>query len=160
MIRKILKGILVLALIVLVALQFIRPEKNREGYTSVAAFETETKPSAKVAAILKESCYDCHSNQTYYPWYAEVAPFSLWLDDHIKEGKKHFNVSDWNNYTIKKKEHKLEELVEMVEKDEMPLRSYTFIHGNLSEKDKTLLLQWAGLARLQYKHQLEISSTK
>lgn len=157
MIRKILKGILILALIALVALQFIRPEKNMEGYKSVVSFETETKPSAKVAAILKESCYDCHSNQTNYPWYAEVAPFSLWLNDHIKHGKDHFNVSDWNNYTVKKKEHKLEELVEMVEKDEMPLRSYTFIHGNLSENDKTLLLQWAGLARLQYKHQMEVS---
>ncbi len=160
MIRKILNGFLVLALIALVALQFIRPEKNNEGYTSVASFENETKPSAKVAAILKERCYDCHSNQTRYPWYAEVAPFSLWLDDHIKEGKEHFNASAWDNYSVKKKGHKLEELVEMIEKDEMPLRSYAFINGNLSENDKTLLLQWAGLARLKYKHQLEISSTK
>jgi len=155
---KFIKVLLVLALVALVAIQFIRPEKNSEGYKSVASFESETRPSAVVAAILKESCYDCHSNQTNYPWYAEVAPFSLWLEDHIIDGKKHFNVSDWNNYTIKKKEHKLEELVEMVEKDEMPLRSYTIIHGNLSENNKKLLLQWAGLARLQYKHQLKISS--
>ena len=155
---KFIKVLLVLALVALVAIQFIRPEKNSEGYKSVASFESETRPSAEVAAILKESCYDCHSNQTNYPWYAEVAPFSLWLEDHIIDGKKHFNVSDWNNYTIKKKEHKLEELVEMVEKDEMPLRSYTIIHGNLSENNKKLLLQWAGLARLQYKHQLKISS--
>ncbi len=158
MIKKVVKIFLVLALVALIAIQFIRPEKNNEGYKSVAAFEAETKPSAAVASILKESCYDCHSNQTLYPWYAEVAPFSLWLDDHIHHGKKHFNVSEWTNYTVKKKEHKLEELVEMVENDEMPLTSYTIIHGNLSEEDKTLLLQWAGLARLQYKHQLEVSS--
>lgn len=158
MIRKVLKVLLVLALVALVAIQFIRPEKNNEGYKSVAFFEAETKPSAEVAAILKESCYDCHSNQTQYPWYAEVAPFSLWLEEHIIDGKKHFNVSAWNDYSVKKKEHKLEEFVEMVEKDEMPLRSYTIIHGNLSEDDKKLLLQWAGLARLQYKHQLEVSS--
>lgn len=157
MFKKVIKIILVLALIALVVIQFIRPEKNNEGYKSVASFETETKPSAKVASILMESCYDCHSNQTQYPWYSEVAPFSLWLDDHIEDGKKHFNVSDWNNYTVKKKEHKLEELVEMIEKDEMPLQSYTIIHGSLSEDDKKLLLQWAGLARLQYKHQLEVS---
>ena len=158
MIRKVIKVLLVLALVALVAIQFIRPEKNSEGYKSVASFEAETKPSAEVAAILKESCYDCHSNQTQYPWYAEVAPFSLWLEEHIIDGKKHFNVSAWNDYSVKKKEHKLEEFVEMVEKDEMPLRSYTIIHGNLSEDDKKLLLQWAGLARLQYKHQLEVSS--
>ena len=156
--RKVIKVLLVLALVALVAIQFIRPEKNSEGYKSVTTFESETKPSAEVAAILKESCYDCHSNQTQYPWYAEVAPFSLWLEEHIIDGKKHFNVSAWNDYSVKKKEHKLEEFVEMIEKDEMPLRSYTIIHGNLSEDDKKLLLQWAGLARLQYKHQLEVSS--
>lgn len=160
MVIKIIKIVLVLALIALVAIQFIRPEKNNGGYESVALFESETKASANVASILKESCYDCHSNQTQYPWYAEIAPFSLWLVEHIEEGKEHFNVADWGSYSIKKKEHKLEELVEMVEKDEMPLRSYTIIHGDLSENDKKLLLQWAGVARLQYKHQLEVSSIK
>lgn len=160
MVKKVIKIVLVLLLIALVAIQFIRFEKNNGGYESVAAFEAETKPSAKVATILKESCYDCHSNQTQYPWYAEVAPFSLWLDDHIEHGKEHFNVSDWDQYSIKKKEHKLEELIEMVEDDEMPLRSYTIIHGNLSDENKKLLLQWAGLARLQYKHQLEVSLNK
>jgi hypothetical protein len=141
-------------------MQFIRPEKNNGGYESVAIFETETKPTLKVAAILKENCCDCHSSQTQYPWYAEIEPFSLWLDDHIKDGKKHLNFSAWSDYSLKKKEHKLEELVEMVEKDEMPLRSYAILHGNISEDEKKLLLQWAGVARLQYKHQLEVSSNK
>lgn len=158
MLKKVIKIVLIVALIALVAIQFIRPAKNSEGYKSVATFEAETKPSAKVAAILKESCYDCHSNQTKYPWYAEIAPFSLWLNEHIKDGKKHFNASAWNDYTVKKKEHKLEEFVEMVEKGEMPLKSYSFLHGNISEDDRKLLLQWAGLVRLQYKHQLEVSS--
>ncbi|CAM3481678.1 heme-binding domain-containing protein [Aequorivita lipolytica] len=156
--NKVIKIVLVLALVALVAIQFIRPEKNNGGYESVALFEAETKPSVKVASILKESCYDCHSDQTQYPWYAEIAPASLWLADHIEEGKEHFNVSAWKNYTVKKKEHKLEELVEMVENGEMPLESYAIIHGNLSEEDRKLLLQWAGVARLQYKHQLEVSS--
>lgn len=147
-----------MALVVLVLIQFIRPEKNNGGYESVAFFEAETKPSAKVASILNERCYDCHSNQTVYPWYSEAVPFSLFLNDHILQGKKHFNVSEWGNYTAKKKEHKLEELVEMVENDEMPLWSYTIVHGNLSKDEKKLLLQWGGLARLQYKHLLEVSS--
>lgn len=150
--------LLVLALIALIAIQFIRPDKNNDGYESVALFEVETKPSTQVATILKESCYDCHSNQTHYPWYAEVAPFSLWLNDHIEHGKEHFNVSAWESYSVKKKEHKLEELIEMVEEDEMPLKSYAIIHGSISSDEKKLLLQWAGVARLQYKHQLEVSS--
>ncbi|MRT17912.1 cytochrome C [Vitellibacter sp. q18] len=158
MIKKVLKIVLLLALVALIAIQFIRPEKNLGGYESVAVFEQETNPTPEVAAVLKAKCYDCHSNQTQYPWYAEIAPFSLFLADHIKDGKKHFNASDWNNYSIKKKEHKLEELVEMVEDGEMPLKSYSLLHGDLSPEEKTLLLQWAGIIRLKYKHLMEVSA--
>lgn len=155
--KKIVKIILVILLIALIILQFFRPEKNSGGYESVAAFESETKPSTQVKAILKESCYDCHSNQTQYPWYSEIAPISLWLEDHIEHGKGHFNVADWESYSVKKKDHKLEELFEMVEAGEMPLPSYTWVHGNILEDERKLLLQWVGLARLQFKQQLEIS---
>lgn len=155
--KKIIKIILIVALIALVVLQFFRPEKNSGGYESVAAFEFETKPSTQVAGILKESCYDCHSSQTVYPWYSEIAPVSLWLEDHIEDGKKHFNVSDWESYSVKKKDHKLEELFEMVEEGEMPLPSYTWVHGNISDDERKLLLQWAGVARLQFKQELEVS---
>lgn len=158
--KRIIKIVLIVALLALIAIQFIRPEKNNGGYDSVALFEAETKPSTEVAAILKESCYDCHSNQTVYPWYAEIAPASFWLDDHIIDGKKHLNFSAWEAYTIKKKEHKLEELVEMVEDGEMPLQSYTIIHGDITEDDRKLLLQWAGMTRLQYKNQLEVAATE
>ncbi|WP_026450751.1 heme-binding domain-containing protein [Aequorivita capsosiphonis] len=155
--QKVTRTIFILALVALVIIQFIRPDKNAEGYESVTLFETETRTSSKVSVILKENCYDCHSAQTQYPWYAEIAPLSLWLSDHIKEGKKHFNVSAWQQYSIKKKDHKLEEVLEMIEDDKMPLWSYSLLHGALSEDEKTLLLQWAGVARLQYRHQLEVS---
>lgn len=157
MFSKIAKWILILLLIVLIAIQFYRPEKNNDGYESVNFFEEEARPSKEVAAILKQNCYDCHSNQTTYPWYSEVAPISIWLDDHIIDGKKHLNFSEWSNYSPKKKDHKLEELLEMVKTDEMPLRSYTIIHGGLSETDKKSLLQWATIAKLFYSHQLEVT---
>lgn len=155
--RKILKIVAILALLAFVVMQFIRPDKNNAGYETVVAFENETKPSTQLAAVLKENCYDCHSDQTRYPWYAEIAPASYWLRDHVKDGKKHFNVSAWEGYSLKKKEHKLEELVEMVEEGEMPLDSYTWIHGTLEEKDKELMLQWAKMIRLQYVKELESS---
>ena len=155
--NKMIRFVLIVALIALVVIQFIRPDKNQGGYESVMAFENETKPSVEVAAILKNNCYDCHSNQTQYPWYAEIAPISYWLDEHIEHGTGHFNVSEWNTYSVKKKDHKLEELIEMVEAGEMPLDSYTWLHGNLSEEETKLLLQWAGLARLQYRTKLEVS---
>ncbi|RMA58039.1 heme-binding domain-containing protein [Ulvibacter antarcticus] len=156
--HKFIKYFLIVLLIALVVIQFIRPDKNQGGYESVTTFENEVKPSVEVGMILKENCYDCHSDQTRYPWYAEIAPVSFWLADHIKVGKGHFNVSAWDTYSVKKKEHKLEELIEMVEKEEMPLDSYTWLHGNLKENEVKLLLQWATIARIEYKNLLKVSS--
>ncbi len=156
--KKIAKYIGAFLVVLLVIIQFIKPEKNNGGFEGIAAFKTETRPSEKVFSILKTHCFDCHSNQTKYPWYAEIAPISYWLADHVNHGKDDFNMSAWDNYSIKKKDHKLEELIEEIEEGEMPLNSYTWIHGNLSKSDKELLIQWAVLARLQYKEELKISS--
>jgi len=157
-IKKIIKYLGVLVLVTILLMQFFRPEKNNGGLEGISAFKTETNPSDKVFSILKTNCFDCHTNQTNYPWYAEIAPISYWLDDHVTHAKKDFNMSDWDTYSIKKKDHKLEELIEEVEEGEMPLNSYTWIHGNLSKADKDLLIQWAILARLQYKDHLKVSS--
>ncbi|WP_299769818.1 heme-binding domain-containing protein [uncultured Dokdonia sp.] len=150
---KWIKRLLVLALLVLVVMQFIRPDKNQEGgYDSVQPFLAETKPIASVEATLKETCFDCHSNQTRYPWYAEVAPVSYWLEDHIKDGKKHLNFSEWSAYSVKRKDHKLEEVIEMVEDKEMPLDSYTWTHeeAQLSDVQIREIVNWAKVARFQY----------
>ncbi|WP_273005712.1 heme-binding domain-containing protein, partial [Leeuwenhoekiella blandensis] len=68
-------------------------------------------------------CYDCHSNQTTYPWYSNLAPASFYLEDHIKDGKRHLNFSEWEQYSAKRKDHKLDELIEEVEREGMPLES-------------------------------------
>ena len=149
---KWVKRFFILALVVLVAIQFVRPEKNNKGYTTLDAFVAETKPTEAVTHILKTSCYDCHSDQTVYPWYAEIAPISFWLDEHIDHGKGHLNFSEWSTYSTKRKDHKLDELIEMVESKEMPLDSYTWVHKDaiLDETQMTALLNWAQLARLNY----------
>ncbi|WP_025741313.1 heme-binding domain-containing protein [Aquimarina pacifica] len=149
---KIVKKILILLLIALVGIQFYRPAKNNAEYREVAAFEQETKPSKEVLTLLESKCYDCHSNKSTYPWYAEVAPISLWIGHHIEEGNEHFNVSKWETYSDKKKDHKLEELIEEVEEGEMPLKSYTLLHGNITDTEKQALLTWAQEARKTYKH--------
>lgn len=143
------KLILVLAGI-FVIIQFIRPDKNESGYESVAFFENETKPSVEMQELLRNKCYDCHSHQTTYPWYAEVAPVSFWIDHHIEEGNEHFNVSKWESYSVKKKNHKLEELIEEVEEGEMPLNSYTWLHGSLTSEEKEALISWAKELRTNY----------
>ncbi|WP_299222363.1 heme-binding domain-containing protein [uncultured Aquimarina sp.] len=147
MIKKI--GISLVILIVI--LQFFRPDKNESGYETIAAFEAQTMPSSEVKEILRANCYDCHSSQTQYPWYAEITPVNYWLADHIAHGKGHFDASAWDAYTDKKKDHKLEELIEMVEDKTMPLDSYTWIHGKLSEEDAQKLINWAKKVRTQFK---------
>ena len=156
--KKVIKYFLLLALAVLVVLQFIRPEANDGGYETVAAFEAETTPSEEVKAILRTNCYDCHSNQTEYPWYSYIAPVSYYLDDHIRHGKGEFNVSKWETFSVKKKDHKLEEVIEEVEEGHMPLDSYTWLHGDLSEDDADALIEWATLARLKYADELKVSA--
>ena len=134
-------------------MQFYRPARNHADLkTYVAAFESETTPTQEVKTILKTACYDCHTANTRYPWYNNIAPVSYWLDHHIDEGKEHLNFSEWEAYSVKKKDHKLEELIEEVEEGEMPLNSYTWTHkdAKLSEKQKNALIDWAKEARKHY----------
>ena len=151
---KYLKYFSILLLLTFVVIQFIKPDKNNHGYQSVALFEKETVPTKQIAMILKNNCYDCHSDQTNYPWYNNISPINYWLEEHIKDGKKHFNVSDWEKYSARKKDHKLEELVEFVDSGEMPLDSYTWVHGDLLQRDAKLLIQWVEILRLGYQKEI------
>ncbi|NER11966.1 cytochrome C [Leptobacterium flavescens] len=149
---KIVKKILVLLLIVLVIMQFIRPEKNTSDTVPATDFITMTNPSEEIKGILKTACYDCHSNNTVYPWYNNIAPVSYWLADHVKDGKKHLNFSDWGNYDQKRKAHKLEELVEEVKEHKMPLNSYLWMHKDAKLDDAQIeaLTSWAQDLRFVY----------
>lgn len=149
---KIVKKIAVVLLVVLVGMQFYRPEKNQAVGDYVAAFESETQPPVEVKNILKTACYDCHSANTEYPWYNNIAPVSYWLADHVNEGKEHLNFSDWENYTVKKKDHKLEELIEEVKEGKMPLNEYTWTHADakLTQEQIAALVSWADEARKKY----------
>lgn len=149
--KKVVKIILVCLVLALIILQFFSVDLNNAEIRDVADFETETKPSKEVAAILEKQCYDCHTNKTVYPWYGKIAPVSMWMADHIEEGNEHFNLTGWNNYNDKKKDHKLEELIEEVEENKMPLKEYTWTHGNITEKEKESLIKWAKEARTKYK---------
>ena len=140
--KKILLGIVLL----LVAIQFFRPEKNISNISTHDVSVKYPVPEG-VNQILKVACNDCHTNYTEYPWYSRVQPVAWWLDHHITDGKKHLNLSEFTNLPIAIQNHKFEEFVEMIEKDEMPLPSYTYfgLHGgaNLSEAEKTQLMDWA-----------------
>ncbi|WP_179008326.1 heme-binding domain-containing protein [Winogradskyella forsetii] len=149
---KILKKIGLLLLVVFIIAQFFGPEKNDGDVTSVEAFYADTNPPEDVKLVLKNTCNDCHSDHTRYPWYDKITPVNYWLAEHVEDGKKHFNISKWNDYSDKKKDHKLDELIEMVEEKEMPLPSYTWTHGDadLSQEQIDAVVSWAKTVRLKY----------
>ncbi len=149
---KIVKKILLLLLVIFIVAQFFGPEKNEGNTEAITAFFEDTNPPDDVKFILKENCFDCHSNVTRYPWYSNITPVNYWMADHVKHGKGHFDVSKWNDYSAKKKDHKLDELIEMVEDKVMPLDSYTWMHSEAKLADEQIksVLDWAQFTRLKY----------
>lgn len=127
-------------LVVLIAIQLI-PTARAEN----PAVEEEIVASAEVMHLLRRSCYDCHSNETSWPWYSRVAP-ARWLVHHdVLEGREHLNFSTWNRYDAEQRAEKLEELVEEVHEGKMPPWFYTPLHpgSGLSDPERAVLERWA-----------------
>ena len=136
--------ILIALLVIFLGMQFIRPEKNLSG-ESKNDISTQYPVPKEVLSILQPACLDCHSNSTYYPWYAEIQPLGWWLANHVKEGKRKLNFSEFTSRKLAVQNHKLEEIIEMVKEGEMPLKSYTWIHKEavLSPDQQVILTSWA-----------------
>ena len=137
-----MKKIIGIICLIFIGLQFIpRPQKNISAVSSISPV-FQSNPT--VLAILKKSCLDCHSNNTKYPWYTTIQPLSMWINHHIEEGKEEMNFSEFETYSLKKQQHKLKELVEQVEEDEMPMSYYTLIHktAKLTPEEKKTLIDW------------------
>jgi hypothetical protein len=138
-----IQKILIALLVALVVIQFIHPEKNVSGDKSKDITTLFPMPDS-VQVIVDKACADCHSNKTNYPWYASIQPIAFWIGDHVKDGKRHFNFNDFAGYRIAKQNHKLEEVIEQIKEDEMPLYSYTLIHkeAKLTDAEKATLTNW------------------
>ncbi len=151
-----LKKLGYILLILLIISQFFSPEKNEGDLISVVPFLNETNPPENVKLILETTCFDCHSNKTNYPWYNDITPVNYWLDSHIKDGKKHLNFSKWSSYSLKRKEHKMDELYEEVEQGEMPLSSYTWTHSesNLTQYQLDAGVTWGKKTQGSYQQLL------
>ncbi|MBK8350503.1 MAG: heme-binding domain-containing protein [Saprospirales bacterium] len=141
MLKKIGLGIL----IVIVLLQFIPTKKNQTSIVSSNSIEQKYNTPENVQAILKKACFDCHSNNTVYPWYSHIQPIGFWLNNHINEGKEELNFSEFNSYENKKARKKMEKVISSQEKGWMPLSSYTLIHkdATLTSTEKTIIIDWA-----------------
>lgn len=143
-----IKKLLLALLVVLLVLQAFRPEKNNSGNKENDISSLYPVPT-NVEQILTKACNDCHSNNTVYPWYAEIQPVAWWLDDHVKDGKKHLNFNEFASYKLAKQYHKLEEVFDEVKGGEMPLESYTVVHGDakLTEAERSVLMDWSVAVR-------------
>lgn len=139
-----IKKIFLALLLAFIAIQFIQPAQNKSEQVLPTGFSKLYVVPDSVQAILQNACYDCHSNNTNYPWYSNIQPFAWMMANHIKNGKKKINFSDFGNNSTRKQLSKLKEILNQVEDDEMPILSYRLMHKNarLTQEEKTLLINW------------------
>ena len=132
---KIIAAVLIVAFI---GIQFVPVEKSNPPVTG----EIDAPP--RVTEVLMRSCYDCHSNETVWPWYSYIAPMSWLLADDVQEGRDELNFSEWKGYDEKKMLKKLKETGEEVKEGEMPEWYYVIMHpeAKLSDADKAALYEW------------------
>ncbi|MCB9292010.1 MAG: heme-binding domain-containing protein [Lewinellaceae bacterium] len=135
-------GLAVLA--ALVVIQFFGIDKTNPPVNASEEFMALAAPPADVAQLLRNACYDCHSHETKYPWYTNVAPVSWWIANHIEHGREHLNFSVWGAYDAEKQAHKAEEAGEEVEKGKMPMTSYQPMHpeARLTDAQRERLTAW------------------
>lgn len=138
--KKIIYGILGIFVII----QFFRIDKGNPAINPDMDFVVLSSAPEDIRDLLRTSCYDCHSNETVYPWYSNVAPISWWVKDHINDARGHLNFSVWGEYNEKRKDHKLEEIVDEVTEHEMPLKSYLIAHSEakLDDNQREQLTNW------------------
>lgn len=141
--KRFLKYIISFTIVVFVVLQFIQPEKNDKEILSKHIFQNEQIPK-EVKEIISSSCLDCHSNKTNYLWYDRISPVSWLVNQHITNGKKELNFSEWSEQDTFDKFGAFQDIQEEVEKKNMPLKSYTTVHKNarLSDDDRKILIKW------------------
>ena len=139
-----MKKILVILLIAFVIIQFFRIDKTNPAPTPQMDFLTIKNTPESTAKLIRNGCYDCHSNETKYPWYSNVQPIAWFLQSHFDEGRKELNFSTFATYEPKRQAHKLFEAVEMVQTGKMPLDSYVLGHpeAKFTEAEKKELIEY------------------
>jgi len=141
MFKKILIGLL----IILVVIQFIHPSRNKSAGPQPQNISAIYSVPDDAKKILEKACFDCHSNNTRYPWYFNIQPVDWWLTNHINQGRRELNFDEFAGNPIRYQYHKLQSTVDLLKKGEMPLNSYLWIHKDaiLTDTEKSILINWA-----------------
>lgn len=131
--------------VALIVAQFFRPEMNLDQSPQENDITGFLEVPDQVSKLLKNSCYNCHSNNTQYPWYNKISPVSWYLDKHIKDGKDALNFNEFGLLSQRKMIGSLSSVCEVIESGTMPLASYTFIHrkAGLDKAGASILCDWA-----------------
>lgn len=151
MTKKILKISALLLILAFGGIQLVRPERTNPASDPAKSLGAGGKLPAEVAAVLNRSCDDCHSNNTEWPWYSNVAPISWSIVDHVNEGREELNFSEWGAYSERRQARKLEEICEEVKEREMPHYQYVWLHRDaaLSDAEIRLLCTWTETLRAE-----------
>lgn len=150
---KALKWSGIVLVVVFAGAQLVRPAKTNPAVDESRTIQAHAQMTPEVAAIFKRACYDCHSHETTWPWYSNVAPVSWFVIDHVNHGRGHLNFSNWTQSGEKAGKHdmsgKLDEIVEEVKSRKMPLSSYLWLHpdAKLSDQDIKIISDWAKAER-------------
>jgi hypothetical protein len=162
MIKKILKWTAIVLASGFIIIQLVRPARTNPATDASRTIQSHIEVPANVDAILKRACNDCHSNETKWPWYSNIAPVS-WLVNHdVNEGRRHLNFSEWGSYDERRADKKLDEIEEEVEHGGMPLPIYVSMHpeAKLSDEDRRIIHDWAKGERDRLKGEKEAVDKK
>lgn len=137
------KGLIVI-LILGAGMQFVPVPKNQSDEIPETDFFQTMEAPVTIQKLVKASCYDCHSNNTNYPWYGRIRPFVWFLQKHIREGKEELNLSTFQNYSGRMQREKIRSMISQIEDGEMPLKEYLWMHpeAELSEGETEQIIEY------------------
>jgi hypothetical protein len=140
-----LKWVGIVLIVVLAAGQAVRPDRTNPPSEPSVSFRADTAISAEIRDAIGRACYDCHSNETRWPWYSAVTPVNFFLADDVQKGRKHVNFSEWGTMKPLKRQRILGDIVDQLSHGDMPPRPYRLMHPSdmLSESETRLVLEWA-----------------
>ena len=147
--RRLLRLIVLAVAILSTSVQFVRPNKTNPPINQVQTIAAQVHVAPEIAEIFERACKDCHSNQTDWPWYAQVSPVSWYVTDHVNHGRSHLNFSEWAAYDREQADFLLGAMCMTAERGQMPLASYTRLHhsAKLSPLDVQTLCAWSRVER-------------
>ena len=145
-----LKKALIVIAVLFVAAQLVRPERVNPPVDPAKTLQATGRVTPAVAAILDRSCRDCHSSETRWPWYSQVAPVSWLVARDVRVGRKELSFSAWGDYQPEKRLDKLDEMCKMVREGEMPQFPYPLMHpgSRLTDADTETLCAWTSQERM------------